>query len=999
MGIEKDKNQNRVTGPGQETVLITGSTGFIGSHIARKIIESRRSKVILLVRAEDDSAAMSRLKKEWWDWKELQKVVPGDRVDVVAGDICKPRFGMSPENYLYLTLNVTHIIHAAAETRIDAPLKELMRVNVEGIRNIIGLAEELYKNGKLSRLSHVSTAYVCGRQSGRISEELLSDTGGFISDYESSKYMGELLVREVMDKLPVTIFRPSMVVGDSRTGEIKTFNTIYYPLRLYLNMILRIFPVRPSRGLDLVPVDYVADSIVDLTFMKAAENLTFHLTCPPECQPTLKEISEFVSLWVKKTHMIKLPAPLFMPVKPALLKLWYRVSGRSSPGSVKSRTIKNMLALIDYLYIDREFSRKNTEQILGLYRFQWKSYFGKILEFAVYNGFLHRSGRTVHEQVLFRLGSRSRKINYYDVTGKNIKHRKPEDISHEILLAANSMIEYGVKPGDRIAVIGYNSTRYLSIDTATGLIGAISVPLYYTSTAAMINEVLKECRAKIIFIGKKSYIGELKDILRGLDDEKILVVTFFESNDTGNSSISWKDFLGRGKTKLDPVTDFQKFTLPGDTATIRYSSGTTGKPKGVVFDHYSLRWMAESLNSLFPWKERNSKVTYLSFLPLNHVVEGILTNYALYYIPASADIYFLRDFSDLGSVLPRIRPTAFFSVPRFYEKVHEGFNCSGTGMIYNRMPFFVKKLFKPVIKYIILKRSGLIRCIQPIVGSAPVSPELLLWFESIGIHIHNAYGLTEAPLVTLNRFGKNKIGTAGQLLPETEIKIRDDMEITVRGPQVTAGYYRKRKSEQPFILDKKSGDRYLLTGDIGDLDKDGYLIIKDRKKDIIITSYGKNIQPFHIESKLKNIQGIAEAMLVGDGKPYCMALAWLQKVGGSEFDRLDREIIQLNKELSSPERIKRWVFIKYDLNIEDGLLTPNLKLRRGNIVFQRRDLIQMIYSITDTGDFKKLNNVLSGDKQMDITDKRTTKMLDSANKGGALHFGCINVNGNQGGRY
>ena len=308
---------------------------------------------------------------------------------------------------------------------------------------------------------------------------------------------------------------------------------------------------------------------------------------------------------------------------------------------------------------------------------------------------------------------------------------------------------------------------------------------------------------------------------------------------------------------------------------------------------------------------------------MNHVVEGILGTYAPYYLPAPVDIWFLEDFRALARSLPRVRPTVFFSVPRFYEKLWESFASRPPGRLYKRLPGgILRNLARPVLRAALLHKAGLDRCAQLISGSAPASPALLSAFDELGITIHNAYGLTEAPLATLNRCGANRPGTVGIPLPETMLSIAEDGEVLVKGPQVTQGY--EGAAEQPF----RNG--WLQTGDLGHLEDDGSLVLDGRKKDLIVTSYGKNIHPGKIEAMLKGIPGVVEAMVIGEGKPFCAALLWVSQAiaGKSGLEKVDRGVEEMNSRLSHPERIKKWNVLVNDLSIEGGELTGNLKLKR-----------------------------------------------------------------------
>ena len=839
----------------------------------------------------------------------------GDRIEVFPGDVSLPRLGLNDANYEDLVNRTTHIIHSAADIQLNAPMEELRKANVQGTANVLELAFAVHKDHGLTRFSYVSTAYVAGGRKGNVPEDNLSDEFGFLNNYERSKYEGEILAQDAKSVIPVSVMRPGMIVGDYKTGAIRTFNTVYYPLRLYLSGKVKFIPASPDLRVNLVPVDYVAESVVNLTFNPEAEGLNFHLTTPSECLPTVKELLDFVREWAKEQLGVKLPRAIFLSI----------------PKWIYQK--KSLSAVSAYFNEERRFQRDNVDRLAGNYNMNWREILPNILKYAVYTGFMHRSDRTVYEQVLFRLGSKSRPVTYHDVAeGKTITHTASE-MRKDIMSAASALRTMGIKACDRVATVGSNSTRYLTIDIAIGLVGAVSVPLYYTSPPADLDAIIKASGAKMIFIGTPKLLDKLDEFAEGFN------VVSFCRNMPENSSrevMSWKDFLTMGDKN---ESNINASVNPDELAKIIYTSGTTGTPKGVTFTHENLRWMGEVTASLIPWKARNNKASYLSFLPMSHVVEGILATYSPYYLPAPLDIYFLKDLKEVQHTLPEAKPTVFFSVPRVYEKIWEGFLNSKTGRYYvNSGNSLIKRLLRPILIKGLLKKSGLDKCGMLIVGSAPSNEGLLRSFSELGIEIHNAYGLTEAPLVTMNRAGINQIGTVGQALPETEIHIDEDGEIMVQGPQVTSGYL-VGDTQQPLE------DGWLHTGDLGYINGEGRLVIHGRKKELIITSYGKNIHPSKVETLLKKIPGISEAILVGNDKPYCTALLWTKDIPlNGNVQAYDRAVLEANTQLSHPEQVKRWVILENDLSIEKGDLTATFKLKRASVIQRYSEVISALYN-------------------------------------------------------
>ncbi len=883
------------------------------------------------MRAEDKEAAARKLLRAWWDWPELVEAI-GNRVEVLKGDVSQAKLGLKDNEYQDLVQRLTHIIHTAADMRLDGPIDELRSANVQGTANVLEIARTANKDYGFSRYSHVSTAYVAGARKGDVPENSFTDEYGFSSPYELSKYEGEKLVQAAKKELPISVFRPGMVVGDSKTGAIKTFNTIYFPLRLYFKGQMRIFPVRPSLKVNLIPVDYVADAVVNLTFEPKAEGLNFHLTAPYDSLPTAKEMILFSRKWALENLGVKLPKPFFIPAPTGATKGRYRtqkVVQKSRRGFLDA-----LITLAPYFNERRRFQRDNVDRFFGPYELNWRKFLPKILEFSTYLGFLHRADRTVHEQILFRLKGKSMPIKYHDVFKGKIVERDANQVRKNIIKSAWALKSMGIQKGDRVALVGHNSTRYLTLDVAIGITGAVSVPLYYTSPPADVDRIVAASEAKVLFIGAPGILKRIDEL-----SVDIPIISFCrESQETNvqRDVVSWENFLEKGEDKDSPPISDYGF---GDLATVRYTSGTTGNPKGVCFNHENLRWMGESLCSLLPWKPKNTGIVYLSFLPMNHVVEGILAMYSPYYSPGPLDIYYLEDFRELQDTLRKARPTLFFSVPRFYEKVWDGLLENKVGQKYaSSKDGFKKNILRRILKKALLKKVGLDRCSQLIVGAAPIGEDLLNNFSELGIEIHNAYGLTEAPLVTMNKLGKNRIGTVGEPLPRTELRIAEDGELLVRGPQVTLGYL------NPKIEPPVKGD-WLYTGDMGNLTQEGSLIINGRKKELIVTSYGKNIHPTKVESMLKEIQGVEEAMVVGDGKPFCGAFLWV----GSEHDdsglvqTIERSISEVNKRLSHPEQVKCWAILKNNLSIENGDLTASLKLKRWDVMQRSTDVVDALY--------------------------------------------------------
>lgn len=907
-----------------QTVFLTGATGFLGTELLVQMMTKTACNVYLLLRADNIPAAVHRLKNLWYEVPVLYEAI-GTRIIPILGDITKADLGIDAAVKDVLLQEVDMIIHAAADTKINHSKTELWKCNVNGTQHMLKFAKEVDETHGLQYFAYVSTAYVSGNRSGKIMENTELHTQ-YNSLYEESKAIAEKLVQA--SGLNYTIFRPSMIVGHSATGKIQEFNTVYYVLKLLLTGKLQWLPVSKHQKINLVPVNYVAESIITVLFSQdsiQANQQVLHLTAPDAMCPTAEQLVKYVSHWTKTKLTYNIGRIHFISV-PYLSILGQKRNAR--PEAKEKNKYTNLLALMPYFYHKGQFDRNNTDRLLGAYTLQWENYIDNLLEFAVRKNFMHQTARPVFEQANVRRSSKTFPITYYDMSEIGIKKYSGIEMNKRIAKIAGALLAMGIEKGNRVAMAGINCTDSLALDMAVGLIGAVSVPIYYTTPAHEIAVLLEKSEAKCFFAGDKR-------IVRGLESVKFDIPVIAYAN--GCEAVSEKSGIILWDTFLSHTMPFDTSNVAyrpqfADIATIRYTSGTTGNPKGVMFNHYQLRWMGEVLTNLLDWNERNQKMRYLSFLPMSHVVEGILAAYAPYYMLADVEVYYLNDFDRLTEVLPVVKPTVFFSVPRFYEKLWMQITQNKIGEKYLTMPDgFVKKLMAKVVKTVVLKKAGLDQCSQLIVGSAPVSEELLQKFRALGIEIHNAYGQTEAPLITLNRLGDNNLHSVGTPLPDTQVYENDSGELIVKGPQVACGYD-KRKDD---MLEQG----ILYTGDLGRIDEAGHVYITGRKKDIIITSYGKNINCQKIETALKNIDCVEEAILIGENRPYCTALLWLD----GSADNLSKQIAQMNESLSHPEQIKKYKVIDTPLSIAKGELTPNLKLRKANIMAHYAEEIEALY--------------------------------------------------------
>lgn len=910
----------------KDAIFLSGATGFLGTETVGRLLTETEADIYVLVRAEDEEAACHRLRNAWYHEEELYHQI-GRRVLPAAGDFTLPQLGLSEELQQVIRTQVSRIFHCGAEIGFQEDDEKLKRTNCKGTEEMVAFAKDIQN---LKCFVHISTAYVAGQRTGRIGEEE-PPAAHFSSLYEKSKAEAEYIV--VTSGLPYAICRPGMIIGDSRTGWVKNFNTIYYVLKLVLMGKLPVIPTGSGTLLNVVPVDYVADAVVKIGLSDQAAGKTFHLTCPTEAQPTVGELMTYVRKWAKGNLDTEIPKAAFVPLHG--LRRVGLAHNRQREGRKKTY-LANLLTLLPYFYGGQEFDRRNTDAVVGTYTPDWHDYIDQILHFACRKNFMRQTDMTVFQQAQMRRESRRYPVTYYDVSAEGITSVSGAEANKRIDRITGALWAEGVRPGDRVALSGINAVDYMTLEQAIGLLGAVSVPIYYTTPGEELSLLLERSGAGWLFVGDRRIEKQLGDIPR-----RVRTISFSAANPSAHPDVlSWEVFLAKAAGPAPA-----QHPDPEDLATIRFTSGTTGDPKGVMFTFAQLAWMGEVMTGLlpWPWKERNRSMRYLSFLPLSHVVEGILAAYAPYYMLAKADFYFLNDFGTLTEALPKVRPSVFFSVPRFYEKVWEKAEASSayqkwSGMQKGRG----KSLMTAALRHGVLKKAGLDACSQLIVGSAPVSETLLRNYREIGIEIHNAYGQTEAPLITINRLGDNVIPTIGTPLPDTEVTATTEGELLVKGPQVMTGYY-------GMETDCLEGG-LLHTGDLGTIHDDGHITLTGRKKEMIVTAYGKNISIPKIEERMKNIPGVTEAVLIGEHRPYCTALLWTDGAAdapraGADAMRavVGEQIRAMNEDLSHPEQVRDFRIIERPLSIQKGELTPNLKVKRRNVEAHFSEEIEDMY--------------------------------------------------------
>mgnify|MGYP000505937817 CR=1 FL=1 len=540
-------------------------------------------------------------------------------------------------------------------------------------------------------------------------------------------------------------------------------------------------------------------------------------------------------------------------------------------------------------------------------------------------------------------------------------------------IASRALLNLGVKPNDKIAVISSNNRpEWHILDIGTLQLGAQNVPIYPTLAEKDYEYIINHSDAVYCFVSDKELLAKINAI-KGKTKLKE-VFTF----DDINPKTNWNSFLELGKSNENQplVEELKKKVKTDDLATIIYTSGTTGTPKGVMLSHRNI--VENTLVSADALDLKGTHHRVVSYLPINHIFERFAS---YYYHLMGFEVHFAESIDKLGDNLKEIQPHFMPVVPRLVEKVFDKIVAKGSELSgIKRVLFFLSlelaENYKPYNKnrwfyYFKLKIARKLVFSQwkkalggnlrfMVSGSAPLQERLITIFTAAGIPIFEGYGMTEtSPGVSINdlRNGGFKVGTVGKALKGIEIKIANDGEILVKGSNIMLGYYKNDELTNETII-----DGYIHTGDIGVLDKDGFLKITDRKKEMFKTSGGKYIAPAVLESALKQSRFIEQIMVIGESEKMPAALIqvnfdfvneWAKRKGHIIKDvstdlnlgyRIQKEINICNADFGNWEKIKKFEITPEEWTIEDGLLTPTMKMKRKNIKEKYKHLYQKIYN-------------------------------------------------------
>jgi long-chain acyl-CoA synthetase len=528
----------------------------------------------------------------------------------------------------------------------------------------------------------------------------------------------------------------------------------------------------------------------------------------------------------------------------------------------------------------------------------------------------------------------------------------------QIRTVARALITLGLPAGGKVAILGFNRPEWVIFDHAAMMAGGVPAGIYTTCSADEVQYIVHHSEALVVLVENAEQLDKLK---RKRAELPLLrwIVMMKGATATGTDVLTWDDLLAKADTTPEAELDRRLDAIgDGDLATLIYTSGTTGPPKGVMLSHQNLAWTSQMLLDV---GGRRSGDVALSYLPLSHIAEQTVS----IHMPATAGntIWFAESIDKVPDNLKDARPTVFFGVPRIWEKFHAALSaklaettgakkrlvawalhvCAEVNARRSRgepLPRVLALQYRLADRLVISKIKqalGFDRVQQLFSGAAPIAPDVLAFFASLDLPIQEIYGQSEDTGPTsCNLPGKTKLGTVGPPLPGVQVKLAEDGEILVRGPNVFLGYYK-----EPEATAEALEDGWLHSGDLGAFDADGFLSITGRKKEIIITAGGKNIAPKNIEAAIKQSPLVGEAVVIGDRRKYLTALITLDDAAARKLvpdgplhtaaairTSIQARIDEVNAALARVEQIKNFAILPSPFGIDSGELTPTLKIKR-----------------------------------------------------------------------
>lgn len=512
----------------------------------------------------------------------------------------------------------------------------------------------------------------------------------------------------------------------------------------------------------------------------------------------------------------------------------------------------------------------------------------------------------------------------------------------------------GVTQGTTVGIISPSSPFWLMVDFALQRIGAVSVPIFTNIASENLQYEIKDAQIRYLFVAE---MGENSCLQQIMEKMEYVIIKGTHPQMDGVNILSWEAFL----QSADERKDISVTISPSDTATIVYTSGSTGQPKGVVLSHENLMEQVKDAQKAIVLSEKD---TALSLLPLAHIFERMVM---LYYLACGVRVYFVDDVKKAGPYIKEVRPSTMLVVPRLLEKIYTKMHMNvseapltkrliaGVAFWWARVRDpdkvtrgFIDRLFDQLVYHKLLEALGGNFRIM-ISGGAPLSKPISKFFLNIGLPLYQGYGLTEcSPVVCVNRVGHNRWGSSGQAFESVEVKLGKEHELLVRGKNVMKGYHNKPK-ETAAVIDEEG---WLHTGDLASIDAEGYITIESRLKELFKTSTGKYVSAIKIESALMHSKWVEYAMVVAEGRPFVTVLLFcdeelMRTLSGREKQQveqqLSKKIRSLNRHFNKWEHVGGYLVLHESPSVENGLLTPSMKLIRSKVLTKYEEQIDTLY--------------------------------------------------------